>query len=69
VITRNVARRLERLEYTAAPTGVRKVWQIVIYDTDRSRRVGPTIDWPRIGPGPTLSERFCGERAPESHCR
>jgi hypothetical protein len=58
VITRNLARRLERLEQITTPLRVCKVWQIVILDSDGSRRDGPTIEWPRVGPGPTLSERF-----------
>jgi hypothetical protein len=58
MITRNLARRLERLEQVTSPLRVCKVWRIVILGTDGSRRDGPTIEWPRVGPSPTLSERF-----------
>lgn len=58
MITRNLARRLERLEQVTTPLRVCKVWRIVILGTDGGRRDGPTIAWPRVGPGPTLSERF-----------
>ena len=55
--SRNIARRLERLKHAAVLPGVRRVWRIVIYDKDGSRRDEETIEWPRAGPGPTLSER------------
>ena len=58
MMSRSVSRRLERLEETATPACVRKIWRIVILDSDGSRRDGPTIEWPRVAPGPTLSERF-----------
>jgi hypothetical protein len=58
MITQNLARRLERLKQVTTESRVSKVWRIVILGTDGSRRDGPTIEWPRVGPGPTLSERF-----------
>jgi hypothetical protein len=58
MITRNLVRRLERLEQVTTPLRVCKVWRIVIFDSDGSRRDGPIIEWPRVGPGQTLSERF-----------
>jgi len=58
MITRSLARRLDRLEQVTRPLRVCKAWRIVILGTDGSRRDGPTIEWPRVGPGPTLSERF-----------
>ena len=58
MMSRNLSRRLERLEETATPVCVRNIWRIVILDSDGSRRDAPTIEWPRVDPGPTLSERF-----------
>jgi hypothetical protein len=58
MISRNITRRLERLEHATMPAGIRKVWQIVILDSDGSRRDGPTIEWPSTGPSEPLLERF-----------
>jgi hypothetical protein len=55
--SRNRARRLERLEHAAVPQGVRKVWRIVVYDTDGSRSDVGTVEWPCRTPDPTLSDR------------
>jgi hypothetical protein len=45
MITRTLSRRLERLEELTMPVREHKVWQIVIVDSDGSRRDGPTIEW------------------------
>jgi len=64
MISRNISRRLERLENLTMPVRVQKRWQIVIVDSDGSRRDGPILEWPRVGPGPTLSELFRGQLEP-----
>jgi hypothetical protein len=45
MITRTLSRRLERLEESMIPSIERKAWQIVIVDSDGSRRDGPIIEW------------------------
>jgi hypothetical protein len=58
MITRSLARRLEQLDQVTGPLRVCKAWRIVILGPDGSRRDGPTIEWPRVAPGPTLAELF-----------
>jgi len=53
---RNLSRRLERLEETSEPSAEPRVWQIVIVDSDGSRRDGPVIKWQP--PRPVQSQRF-----------
>jgi hypothetical protein len=49
MITRTLSRRLVKLEESMIPSIERKAWQIVIFDSDRSRRDGPVIEWQRLG--------------------
>jgi hypothetical protein len=57
MITRNLARRLERLEEVITPESVRRVWQIVIVDSDGSRREGEKIEWQAPRPVRALRKR------------
>ena len=45
MVSKTLARRLERLEEQMAPPPEPRVWQIVFVDSDGSRRNGPTIAW------------------------
>ena len=45
MISRNLSRRLEQLEEQSAPLAEPKVWQIVIVDSDGSRRDDSIIKW------------------------
>lgn len=44
-MTRSLSRRLERLEEQVAPLAEPRVWQIVIVDSDGSRRNDSIIKW------------------------
>jgi hypothetical protein len=47
MITRNLARRLERLEQVATPLRVCKVWRIVTINSDGTTEpTGISIEWP-----------------------
>ena len=58
MITRNLSRRLERLEDRMMPEVVRRVWQIVIDDYDGTRRKGETIEWEAPRPISSLSKKL-----------
>jgi hypothetical protein len=62
MITRNLFRRLERLEEFIVPETVRRVWQILIVQPDGSRREAETIEWqaPRSvqGGAPSFRKRY-----------
>jgi hypothetical protein len=47
MLTTTLTRRLERLEELTMPVRERKIWQIVIIDSDGSSRDGPIIEWRR----------------------
>jgi len=44
-MTRSLARRLERLEEQVIPEDELKVWQIVIMDSDGTKKLGERIEW------------------------
>jgi hypothetical protein len=50
MISKNLSRRLERLEESVIPLTERKVWQIVILNSDGTRQNGRTITWQRRVP-------------------
>jgi hypothetical protein len=56
MINRNLSLRLERLEEVITPETVRRVWQIVIVDSDGSRREGEKIEWQAPRPVPAFWE-------------
>jgi hypothetical protein len=62
MMSRNLARRLERLEEYTMPETVRKVWQIVYVESDGSRREGEKIEWqaprPVRGYVPAFRKRY-----------
>jgi hypothetical protein len=58
MISRNVSRRLERLEELITPETVRRVWQIVIVDSDGSRHEGEKIEWQAPRPVPAFRKRY-----------
>jgi hypothetical protein len=58
MITRNLSRRLERLEDRMMPEVVRRVWQIVTVDSDGSRREGEKIQWQAPRPVPAFRRRY-----------
>ena len=58
MITRNLSRRLERLEEAITPETVRSVWQILIVEPDGSRREGEKIEWQTPKPVPALRKRY-----------
>ena len=58
LISRNLSRRLERLEEHVMPEIVRKVWQIVIVDSDGSRREGEKIAWQAPRPARAFRKRY-----------
>jgi hypothetical protein len=58
MITRNLSRRLERLEDRMMPEVVRRVWQIVYVDSDGSRREGEKIEWQAPRPVPAFRKRY-----------
>jgi hypothetical protein len=45
VSSRNLSRRLERLEERVMPPTVSKVWQIVYVDSDGRMHEGDKIEW------------------------
>jgi hypothetical protein len=52
MISRTLARRLERLEDDILPADELKVWQIVITDSDGTETLGDRIEWsPRTRQG------------------
>ena len=51
-MTRNLYRRLERLEEQTMPMDEPKVWQIIILDSDGTQTLGDQIEWPSCGPRP-----------------
>jgi hypothetical protein len=57
MINRNLSRRLERLEEVITPASVRRVWQIVIVDSDGCRRDGEKIEWQAPRPVRALRKR------------
>jgi hypothetical protein len=58
MINRSLSRRLERLEEVITPETVRRVWQIVIVDSDGSRREGEKIEWQAPRPVPAFRRRY-----------
>jgi hypothetical protein len=58
MITRNLSRRLERLEDRMMPEVVRRVWQIVYVDSDGSRREGEKIEWQAPRPVAAFRKRY-----------
>jgi hypothetical protein len=56
-MNRNLSRRLERLEEQVAPLAEPRVWQIVIVDSDGSRREGEKIEWQAPRPVPAIRKR------------
>ena len=58
MINRNLSRRLERLEEVITPETVRRVWQIVIVDSDGSRREEEKIEWQAPRPVRALRKRY-----------
>jgi len=51
-MTRNLHRRLERLEGQTMPMDEPKVWQIVFVDSDGMQTLGELIEWRSRGPRP-----------------
>jgi hypothetical protein len=45
MISRSLTRRLKRLEEVITPEIVRRVWHIIIVDSEGSRLEGETIEW------------------------
>jgi len=62
MIGRNITRRLERLEEITMPVRAHKTWQIIIVDSDGSRREGEKIEWqagtPVQGNVPAFRKRY-----------
>jgi hypothetical protein len=50
MFSRNLSRRLERLEELVTPETKRRVWQIVFVDSDGSTREGEKIEWQALAP-------------------
>ena len=61
MITRNMARRLERLEARLVPAGEPLVIQVHFVSPDGSRVAGPRFTVPRAAARPRLGDRHCGE--------
>jgi hypothetical protein len=63
MITRNLTRRLERLEEELIPAGEPKVIQIVFVDSDGSRELGQRLEFPSYK-GAKLADDRCGSAKP-----
>ena len=52
MISRNLHRRLERLEEQTMPMDEPNVWQIVMVDSDGTQTLGEQIEWSPCGRRP-----------------